>query len=90
MCLECPAYQHSQTKCILERDSLFYKVRYAGYAIIAPELIFFRAVESYFVIRDTLQELNELPEKIFEVRAIYLPLVSSLFLFITSRYDFLR
>jgi hypothetical protein len=63
-------------------------VRYAGYAIIAPEVIFFRAVESYFVIRDTLQELDELPESFFEVKAIYLPLVSSLFIFVTSRYDF--
>ncbi|KAN0072086.1 hypothetical protein V8E54_009815 [Elaphomyces granulatus] len=47
---------------ILERNAswmqnLLYKAGLALFAIIAPEVIFFKAVDSYFFIRDTLNEL---------------------------------
>ena len=60
---------------ILERNAswwqnLFYKARWALVAIIAPEVVFNRALDSYSSIRDTL---NELPTSFFEVRIICLP-----------------
>jgi hypothetical protein len=51
-------------------QNLLYKARLALLAIIAPEVIFYNAVEWYFFIRDTL---NRLPASFFEVRMICLP-----------------
>jgi len=52
------------------RQNLLYKARLALFAIIAPEVIFFNAIDSYFFIRETL---NELPASFLEVRIICLP-----------------
>jgi hypothetical protein len=58
-----PERNKSRTK------SFFYKVGLAVSAIIAPEAIFFIAIDSYFFIREAL---DELPASFFEVRIIYL------------------
>ena len=51
-------------------QNLLYKARWALVAIIAPEAVCFLAIDSYFFVRDTL---NELPTSSFEVRIIRLP-----------------
>jgi hypothetical protein len=69
---------------ILERNAswmqnLLYKAGLALLAIIAPEYIFYNAIDSYFLMRDSL---NGLPASFFEVR------VCRLFSFVISRYEF--
>jgi hypothetical protein len=59
-----PARHTSQT------ENFFYKVKLAVFAIIAPEVVFLFAIDSYFFIREAL---DELPSSLLEVRMIYLP-----------------
>jgi hypothetical protein len=51
-------------------ENFFYKVKLAVLAIIAPEVVFLFAIDSYFSIREAL---DELPSSLLEVRMIYLP-----------------
>ena len=48
-------------------ENFFYKVKLAVLAIIAPEAVFWNAVNLYFYIREAL---DELPASFFEVRMI--------------------
>src|ERR1700740_3843817 len=50
-------------------ENCVYKVKMAVLAIIAPEAVFLLAIESYFWVREAL---DELPESFLEVRMIYL------------------
>src|ERR1700722_8635375 len=47
--------------------NFFYKVFFAVFAIIAPEVVFLIAIDNYFFIREAL---NKLPASFFEVRTI--------------------
>ena len=51
-------------------ENFFYKAKLAGLAIIAPEVVFLFAMDSYFLIREAL---DELPSSLLEVKMIYLP-----------------
>ena len=51
-------------------ENFFYKVKLAVLAIIAPEYVFLIAIDSYFWVREAL---DELPASFSEVRMIYLP-----------------
>jgi hypothetical protein len=51
-------------------ENFFYKVKLAALAIIAPEAVFFIAINSYFWVRGALDELSA---SLLEVRMIYLP-----------------
>ena len=64
-------------------ENFFYKVGLAVSAIIAPELVFLRAIESYFWVREAL---DELPASFSDVRMIYL---SSYFLLSMTLYSLL-
>jgi hypothetical protein len=66
-----PARNYSRT------ENFFYKVKLAVLAIIAPEVVFLIAIDNYFFIRDAL---NKLPASFSEVRTIYLPSLSLLFM----------
>jgi len=61
-------------------ENFFYKVKIAVLAIIAPEAVFLLAIESYFWVREVL---DELPASFLEVRMIYL---SSYFLLSMTLY----
>ena len=51
------------------RENLLYKLKLAVLAIIAPDVVFYWAIESHFFTRE---ELDELPTSFLEVRMIYL------------------
>jgi hypothetical protein len=61
-------------------ENFFYKVKIAVLAIIAPEAVFLLAIESYFWVREVL---DELPASFLEVRMVYL---SSYFLLPMTLY----
>ncbi|KAN0076468.1 hypothetical protein V8E54_006610 [Elaphomyces granulatus] len=39
-------------------ENFFYKVGFAAFTIIAPEIVFLEAIRSYFFVRETLDELS--------------------------------
>ena len=76
LCVWSAMHIHIPERNTSRTENFFYKVKLAVLAIIAPEVVFFIAIDSYFFIREAL---DELPASFSEVRMIYLP---SFFLFI--------